>query len=200
LIDTPEGRASRRAAFGIFEYTADVRRSRRRTSAGAAVTFLIDGYNLMYAAGLASRSMGAAQFDRARTRFLDWLADSAKDRGELRVVFDALQAPSPSLESLHRGVRVRFAFAQTADDLIEDLVAIEQKPAALTVVSNDTRVREAARRAECVIATCEEFIDWLITPETPGADASAEQETKPEPTPDDVDSLLQVFSKPKPKP
>jgi predicted RNA-binding protein with PIN domain len=161
------------------------------------VTFLIDGYNLMYATGLASRSMPAAQFDRARTRFLDWLADGAKARAELRIVFDALQAPSPSLESLHRGVRVRFAFGQTADDLIEELVAIEPKPASLTVVSNDSRVREAARRAACVLATCEEFIDWLITPERQGAGASGEQESKPEPTSDDVNSLLQVFSKPK---
>src|SRR6266545_6613976 len=155
---------------------------------GAAVTFLIDGYNLMFAAGLASKAMPAAQFDRARTRFLDWLADGTKNGAVLRVVFDALQAPSPSLESLHRGVRVRFAFGQTADDLIEELVATEPKPAALTVVSNDTRVREAARRAECLLATCEEFIDWLISGErgalAPCSDSS--EADKPEPTPDDV--------------
>src|SRR5436190_22539686 len=101
----------------------------------------------MFAAGLASRATQAPQFDRARTRFLDWLADGAKDRAELRVVFDAQQAPAPSVETIHRGVRVRFAFRQTADDLIEELVAVEQKPDALTVVSNDTRVREAGRRA-----------------------------------------------------
>jgi hypothetical protein len=163
------------------------------------VTFLIDGYNLMFAAGLASRTMPATQFDRARTRFLDWLADGAKDRDTLRVVFDALHAPTPSLESIHRGVRVRFAFGQTADDLIEELVATEPKPAALTVVSNDTRVREAARRAECVLATCEEFIDWLISEEhAQEADARSE-EPKPEPTSSDVEELLRIFSKPKPK-
>ena len=110
------------------------------------MTFLIDGYNLMHAAGLAHRAMPAVQFDRARTRFLDWLADGAKARAELRVVFDAQQAPTPSLESIHRGVRVRFAFGQTADDLIEELVATEQQPKSLTVVSNDSRAREAARR------------------------------------------------------
>ena len=162
--------------------------------------FLIDGYNLMFAVGMATSAMPAAQFERARTRFLDWLADGAKDRAELRVVFDALQAPSPSLESVHRGVRVRFAFRQTADDLIEELVAIEPKPSALTVVSNDTRVREAGRRAECQLATCEEFIDWLITSDQHGATATHPPEAdKPEPTPDDVDRLYRVFSKPKPK-
>ena len=164
------------------------------------MTFLIDGYNLMFAAGLASRAMPTAQFDRARVRFLDWLADGAKSRAVLRVVFDALQAPTPSLESLHRGIRVRFAFGQTADDLIEELVATEQKPAALTVVSNDARVREAGRRAECLIATCEEFVDWLISEESQGSGVPGSPEAdKPEPTSSDVDELLHIFSKPKPK-
>ena len=155
------------------------------------MTFLIDGYNLMYAAGLASRGMSAAQFDRARERFLDWLADGATGRDStLRVVFDAQQAPAPSLESVHRGVRVRFAFRQTADDLIEELVETEPKPAALTVVSNDSQVREAGRRAGCLLASCEEFIDWLIADakqqgamgQTQGADAPAPRKpTSPNP-------------------
>jgi predicted RNA-binding protein with PIN domain len=165
------------------------------------VTFLIDGYNLMFAVGLASKAMPSAQFDRARTRFLDWLADGVKSRAVLRVVFDALQAPTPSLESLHRGVRVRFAFGQTADDLIEELVATEQKPASLTVVSNDTRVREAGRRAECLIATCEEFIDWLISKETQGTDAPRSPEDKPvsSVSDEDMDEWLNAFNTPKPK-
>ena len=167
------------------------------------MTFLIDGYNLMYAAGLASKAMPAAQFDRARGRFLDWLADGAKDRATLRVVFDALLAPGPSLETVHRGVRVRFAFKQTADDVIEELVAVEQKPAALTVVSNDNRVREAGRRAECPLATCEEFIDWLINPPSDqGADAPRPPDDKPVSavTDDDMSEWLNAFNAPKPKP
>jgi predicted RNA-binding protein with PIN domain len=166
------------------------------------VTFLIDGYNLMHAAGLAHRAMPGAQFDRARTRLLDWLADGAKDRAEVRVVFDAQEAPAPSLETVHRGVRVMFAFRQTADDLIEALVAIEPRPELLTVVSNDSRVRESARRAGCPAFTCAEFIDWLISPA--GARAQGDRNRapdgdKPLPTSGDVDELLSVFNKPKPK-
>ena len=165
------------------------------------MTFLIDGYNLMFAAGLATRAMPPGQFDRARTRFLDWLADCTLGRDAiLRVVFDAQQAPTPSLESVHRGVRVRFAFRQTADDLIEELVATEPKPAALTVVSNDSRVREAGRRAECLLASCEEFIDWLITPPQTTSASESPEADKPEPTSTDVNELLNVFNKPKPKP
>lgn len=165
------------------------------------MTYLIDGYNLMYAAGLASRGMPAPQFDRARTRFLDWLADGLTGRDDTaRVVFDAQQAPSPSLESLHRGVRVRFAFRRTADDLIEELVAVEQRPALLTVVSNDSRVREAGRRAECGLATCEEFIDWLITPPRAAGEAGPPDD-KPAvaETPDEQAALLAAFTAPEPR-
>jgi predicted RNA-binding protein with PIN domain len=163
------------------------------------VTFLIDGYNLMFAAGLVSRTTPAAHFDRARTRFLDWLADGAKARAELRVVFDAQQAPAASRESAHRGVRVRFAFRQTADDLIEQMLATEPRPELLAVVSNDSRVREAARRAGSAVTSCEEFMDWLLESKgNQGADAprSPDQE---KPAPGDVSDLLDVFSKPKPK-
>ena len=63
------------------------------------MTFLIDGYNLMHAVGLASRAMPAAKFERGRTRLLDWLADGVKDRAGVRVVFDAQQAPARSAGS-----------------------------------------------------------------------------------------------------
>ncbi|VTR92698.1 Uncharacterized protein OS=Isosphaera pallida (strain ATCC 43644 / DSM 9630 / IS1B) GN=Isop_0059 PE=4 SV=1: NYN_YacP [Gemmata massiliana] len=167
------------------------------------MTFLIDGYNLMHAVGLVNRKTPCAQFERARTRFLDWLADGVKGRAvTVRVVFDAQDAPAPSLEMTHRGVRVRFAYQRTADDVIEELVAVEQKPHAVTVVSNDSRVREAARRADCGVASCQEFTDWLIStvPEYSGVVAPPQEPDKPEPTPDELNEFLEAFSKPKPKP
>jgi predicted RNA-binding protein with PIN domain len=167
-----------------------------------AVTFLIDGYNLMHAAGLAHAAMPAAQFERARTRLLNWLADGVQGRAELLVVFDAQQAPAPSPESVHRGVRVRFAYRRTADDLIEELIAAEARPEALAMVSNDSRVREAGRRAACKQFSCEEFMDWLLAThgeEEQGVDTPRSPEDKPQPTSSDVDELLHVFSKPKKK-
>jgi hypothetical protein len=168
----------------------------------AAVTFLIDGYNLMHAAGLAHRGMPAAQFERARTRLLDWLATGTRDRARVLVIFDAQQAPAPSMEAVHRGVRVRFAFRKTADDLIEELVEVEPRPNLLTVVSNDGRVREAARRATCASFTCTEFVDWLITPPRDPAQAAHPPEAdKPIPsiTDEDRDEWLNAFNTPKPK-
>lgn len=164
------------------------------------MTFLIDGYNLMYAVGLVGRDTPPARFERARAQFLDWLADGAAGRAEVRVVFDALNAPSPSLATLHRGVRVRFAFGQTADDLIEELLAEEVRPESLAVVSNDARVREAARRAGCNPFACEAFTDWVLSPSDQGSAGPRSPEgEKPNPTPDEVDELLRAFSHPKPK-
>ena len=86
---------------------------------GRPVIFLIDGYNLMHAVGMLRVGLPKKQLAPARTRFLDWLADAARGRPDtLKVVFDAVHGPAPSAEHGHRGVRVRFAFRQTADEQI----------------------------------------------------------------------------------
>jgi predicted RNA-binding protein with PIN domain len=170
------------------------------------VVFLIDGYNLMHAVGLLGPGPAPGGLDRARTRLLDWLADTTEGRGEtLRVVFDAQAGPAPSRETVHRGVRVLFAFRRTADDLIEQLLAAEPVPARVTVVSNDNQVRETARRRGSAALTCAEFVDWCIE-ETPVADAHGSPEPpeaeKPEPgaTADEMAAWLAAFSLPKRKP
>src|SRR5947209_7442740 len=100
----------------------------------------------MHAVGMLSSKVQARAFERARERFLDWLADAAGGRaGQLRVVFDARFAPLPSSEHTRHGVRVCFAYGQTADDRIEEILAGERRPDLVTVVSNDNQVREAAR-------------------------------------------------------
>jgi len=165
------------------------------------VTFLIDGYNLMHAVGLANQAMPPRQFERARTKMLDWLADASEGRADvLRVVFDFRDAPVASSEITHRGVKVLFAFRRTADDLIEDLIAGEPRPETLAVVSNDSRVREAGRRGHCAVFSSAEFIDWLLAKPQEGADAPRSPETdKPTPNAAETNELLQVFSKPKRK-
>jgi predicted RNA-binding protein with PIN domain len=159
------------------------------------VVFLIDGYNLMHAIGLAGRKLPGS-LDRARTRLLDWLADSSKDReAVVRVVFDAAAAPRRSPEGEHRGVRVLFATGRTADELIEELVNVEPRPERLTVVSNDAQVQESARRRGCGVRTCEGFVDWLIGEDaTPTAPAPDPEKPAPDATPDEMAAWLAAFS------
>ncbi len=165
------------------------------------VTYLIDGYNLMYAVGLLRAGLPTGGLERARHRFLDWLADSTSKKGEVvRVIFDARMAPAPSLESLHRGIRVRFAFGQTADDLIEELLEIEQVPHRVTVVSNDNRVRDAGRHRGSEAKTCEEFVDWLIQDPANESVPPPEAEKPDVPaTEDEMAAWLAAFSRPKRK-
>lgn len=175
------------------------------------MTYLIDGYNLLHAVGLANRNMPAKGLERARTRLLDWLAETIRGRSDLlRVVFDAQNSTAPSAESDHRGVRVRFAFRQTADELIAELVHAEPHPAGLAVVSNDTQVRDAGRRRGCLVLSCQEFVDRMIATdrasrgrESPESDPAtgSPADAKPEPTatPDEMAAWLEVFSRPKRK-
>src|SRR5260221_541315 len=96
-------------------------------------------------------------FCSKRCRIIDlgrWLGDQLQGRDELlRVVFDAQKSPAPSAESDHRGVKVRFAYRQTADELIEELIRQEPHPDRITVVSNDGQVQEAARHRGCAVLT-----------------------------------------------
>src|SRR5687768_5957348 len=109
--------------------------------------YLIDGYNLLHALGLARKNGGRAAWDRARRVLLDWLADRhGATAADVTVIFDAQNSLGGVVEEAHRGLRVLRDRGRTADDLIEDLLNEEKSPETLTVVSNDGRVREAAKR------------------------------------------------------
>lgn len=113
------------------------------------MALLIDGYNLLHAAGIFPAS-GPPTLERARVALLDHLVERlpAKDLSRTTIVFDALQAP-PGLprELAHGGLNVRFARrGGSADELLEELIAAEPDPRNLLVVSSDHRVQRAARQ------------------------------------------------------
>jgi predicted RNA-binding protein with PIN domain len=161
------------------------------------VLFLIDGYNLMHAAGVVGHGR-ASHLTPARQRFLDWLASAAHGRSEtLRVVFDGQAAPADSGEAAYRGLYVRFAYRATADDEIEaELAALPR--GGVVVVSNDGRLHEAARRRGCAAWRCGRFVDWLIEPPPVGRAVDVDEE-KPHDVAGD-DELLKAFAEPKHRP
>src|SRR5437660_11813369 len=104
-----------------------------------AMPFLIDGYNLLFTLGLAGKRTEAKAFERARADLLDWLHAAHGDGiGAVTVVLDGVHSPAGSSPVLNdRGLRVRSAVRQLADDVLEELIRREHPPQRLTVAHRD---------------------------------------------------------------
>jgi predicted RNA-binding protein with PIN domain len=118
------------------------------------MSLIIDGYNLMYAAGIlpagSGARPGAGSFERSRLALLNFIAETVAESelSTTTVVFDAAAAPPGLPRTLtHRGVTVQFSSGYNdADELIEELILKSTSPRRLTVVSSDHRLHRAARR------------------------------------------------------
>jgi len=120
----------------------------------SAPFLMIDGYNLLHAAGLSQARYAPGDLQRQRHRLLVRLANllTPAERVRCTVTFDAMEAPS-GLEREYRHAEMRVLFAEPghdADSLIEDLIESHASPTQLVVVSGDHRLQKAAkhRRAE----------------------------------------------------
>jgi predicted RNA-binding protein with PIN domain len=125
--------------------------------------FLIDGYNLLHAAGLLAGRAGPHGLAKARAALLGRLAAAHGDAaGEVTVIFDACRAPPGGDGGEYRGpIRVEFTRREEADDRIEWLIAHDPAPKRLVVVSDDRRLQQAARRRACAAWKCADYLDWL---------------------------------------
>jgi hypothetical protein len=114
------------------------------------MALLIDGYNILNAAGIVPPGSGRGSLERSRVALLNFLVEALgpAEAAQTTVVFDA-RHPPPGLPRRveHRGLAVRFASQYPdADTLLEELIAADTAPRRLTVVSSDHRVQRAARR------------------------------------------------------
>lgn len=147
---------------------------------------LIDGYNLLFAAGFATppgwqakvsrtaygdNAGGAGQLEQGRVSLLQFLARrlTEAERRETTIVFDAKRPGNrDEMEQSHAGLRVLFAVDHDeADDLIESLIQAEPVPRKLVVVSSDTRIQTAAKRRRASVVDCDA---WLMHLEHERAD------------------------------
>jgi predicted RNA-binding protein with PIN domain len=141
------------------------------------MNLLIDGYNLMYSAGLLPRGIGPGTLERARRALINLLLRHlpAEQVARTVLVFDAKDAP-PDVPSEQQvgGLRVLFARDHAeADDLIEQLIRQESAPRRLLVVTSDQRLRTAARRRRARAVKSEDWLDQLER------DAAARRPTGP---------------------
>lgn len=123
---------------------------------------IVDGYNLLHAAGLSRARYVPRDLERQRHKLLARLAGllNGRERRHCTVAFDAFEAP-PGLprHSSHGEITVLFAKPGTdADGLIETLIESDSDPSHLLVVSGDNRIQHAARRARAVSISSEDFL------------------------------------------
>ncbi|MBI1914122.1 MAG: NYN domain-containing protein [Planctomycetes bacterium] len=144
--------------------------------------YLIDGYNLLHHVGLLSGRVGPTKLEKARRALLGHLSGRlGTEAANVTVVFDALRAPPGVDDALeYQGIRVLFSRYEIADDLIEELIRRASAPKLLTVVSNDRRIRDAARRRRCPVAECVDFWESLHQRTPAPADPAVEGEPKRE--------------------
>ncbi len=131
----------------------------------AALFLIIDGYNLLHAAGLSQARYAPGDLKRQRHRLLVRLANSltAAERVRCTVAFDAIDAPL-GLDRQYRQAEISVLFAEPghdADALIEALIDAHSAPSQLLVVSSDHRLQRAAKQRHAASVDSDEFLERL---------------------------------------
>ena len=163
------------------------------------MTILIDGYNLLNAAGIMGRGVGPGSLERSRLALLNFLAESL-DPGDLprtTVVFDAHDPPRglPRMAK-HRGLTVRYSSQyDEADTQIEELIRADSSPRNLTVVSSDHRIQRAARRRKARAVDSDAWYDEIVRLRQQRLQAVSDRDIRP-PAPllaEDVEYWIRQF-------
>ena len=131
---------------------------------------LIDGYNLLHAAGLAQDRYGPGQFEKCRQRLLQEIADrlSEAQRERTTVVFDAQDAP-PDIPAVQKFARISVVFSvgSDADTMIEAMLESHASPRQILVVSSDHRLQKAASRRKAKSIDSDTFWELAVGEEDP---------------------------------
>ena len=138
----------------------------------ARLYLVIDGYNLMHAAGLGSSEYGPGELERNRNRLLNQTAAVLDEQiaADALVVFDAhLAVPRDSdhVPPLARSpLAVRFSReGRDADAEIELILETHSSPRQILIVSSDHRLHKAAARRKATCIDSEDFLRQFDQPE-----------------------------------
>lgn len=133
-----------------------------------AIPFLIiDGYNLMHAAGIARQQYAAGQMEKCRQQLQLKIASllEADALARTTLVYDAFASISDDRRVFHKhGMKIVFApMGHDADSVIERLLQKHSAPRQIIVVSSDHRLHKAARRRKARCVDSEVFMRQLET-------------------------------------
>jgi len=126
---------------------------------------IIDGYNLLHAAGMSARRYAPGEMQKRRNRLLNFLKTRLESNARKRttVVFDAFDAPvGAPRESTCDGMQILYAPpGGDADSVIERLIQQHSAPRQIRVVSSDHRLQKAARLRRSGFVDSDVFFDEL---------------------------------------
>lgn len=133
-----------------------------RSCDGMPQQWIIDGYNLMHAAGYAQVEYGPHGLRFARERLLQLIESRVDEssRSAVLVVFDAREPPPDrSDRQTIFGFAVRFSRGfNDADAFIEEWLEQHAPAQHVLVVSSDKRLKIAARRSRSQWMSCDDFL------------------------------------------
>jgi predicted RNA-binding protein with PIN domain len=163
------------------------------------VTYLIDGYNLLFAhLGTPPKRALSKALERARRRLLDKVRSGHEgDPTQVTIIFDAAHTPPGAPSELeYHGLHVTFAVhEQRADDLIERLIRTDSAPQRLIVVTDDRHIQRAARRRHCTVMGCTKYLNWLEQPDKKRSRHAQPGPSKPaSPSADETKHWLDEFA------
>ena len=142
---------------------------------------LIDGYNFLHALGRLGPRSTAAALQGARRWLFVLLRPAAVAPDRITVVFDSKDTHKGSrTQEIASGVTCLYSRGQTADDLIEDLIEAEADPRGLLVVSDDNRLKLAARHGKAQGIGCLDYYERFLMAR-PAARAEPADKTAEEP-------------------
>ena len=154
---------------------------------------LIDGYNLMHAAGLARRRYGPGDLERCRNRLISFLRANLAEHvlANTELVFDAFETPDQAPGRFEvDGMQIVFAAAGgDADAEIELRIRRHSAPKQLLIVSSDHRLQKAARRRRAGFVDSEVFFDHIEQREpSKGTSRTGSASAKPDRMPSDAET------------
>jgi predicted RNA-binding protein with PIN domain len=138
----------------------------------ARLYLVIDGYNLMHAAGLGRADYRPGELERNRNRLLNQTAAVLDEQvaADAIVVFDAhlavLRASDENAPLTRSPLAVRFSRdGRDADAEIELMLETHSSPRQVLIVSSDHRLHKAAARRKATCIDSEDFLRQFDEPE-----------------------------------
>jgi predicted RNA-binding protein with PIN domain len=118
-----------------------------------ALTFLIDGYNLLYALP----DLPPGTWEAKRVHLIELLKQRRpQGNNALTIVFDSHQGMGDRYQAA--GFTVLFTAGETADERIAAIVREAANPRILVVVSNDRGIRNQIKGTGARFISCAEFM------------------------------------------